>query len=116
MRTLLAGDAEGVCSATGDGVTDSAGEMDNSGDSPGIGEGDGVGDSWAATAEIDATSAKSATLICLVMSTEVETSLAVGIYVRISRGSSTSLGMTSGLDVVTPVHVWKKIIARFARP
>jgi hypothetical protein len=55
-------------------------------------------------------------LICLVMSTEVETSLAVGIYVRISRGSSTSLGMTSGLDVVTPVHVWKKIIARFALP
>ena len=79
MRTLLAGDTDGVCSATGDGVADSAGEIDNSGNASVIGEGGGVGDSWAATAEINATSAKSETLICFVMSTEVETSLAVGI-------------------------------------
>ena len=45
MRTLLAGDAEGVCSVTGVGVTDSAGEIENSGDASVIGEGAGVGDS-----------------------------------------------------------------------
>ena len=78
MRRLFAGDAEGVCSGAGDGLTDSIGELDDSGDSSVIGDGAGVGDSWAATAEIDAKSAKSATLICLVMSTELETSLAVG--------------------------------------
>ena len=32
MRTLLAGEAEGVCSDTGVGVRDSAGEIENSGD------------------------------------------------------------------------------------
>ena len=45
MRTLLAGDAEGVCSGTGDGTTDSAGEIENSGDASVIGDGNGVGDS-----------------------------------------------------------------------
>src|SRR6266513_394333 len=31
-----------------------------------------------------------------------------------SRDSSTSLGMTSGLDVIAPVHVWKNVVAPFA--
>ena len=44
MRTLLAGDAEGVCSGTGGGVTGSAGEKEAGGDSSGIGGGGGVGD------------------------------------------------------------------------
>jgi hypothetical protein len=79
MRMLLAGDAEVVCSGAGDGVTDSIGETDSAGEPSVIGDGAGVGDSCAATAEIDATSAKNATFICLVMSTEVKTSLGVGI-------------------------------------
>lgn len=45
MRTLLAGEAEGVCSGTGDGATDSAGEIEDSGDALVIGGGTGVGDS-----------------------------------------------------------------------
>ena len=74
MRMLLAGDADGVCSATGDGVIDSAGEIDNSGDSSVIGDRAGVGDSCAKTAE-----AKNAIIIAVfafaVMSSGVETSL-----------------------------------------
>ena len=48
-RTLLAGEAEGVCSGPGRGVIDSAGEIDKSGDSSGIADGVGVGDSWPKT-------------------------------------------------------------------
>jgi hypothetical protein len=44
MRTLLAGDADGVCSGTGDGATDSAGEIEKSGDASVIGDGTSVGD------------------------------------------------------------------------
>ena len=49
MRTLLAGEAEGVCSGAGGGVIDSAGEIDKAGDSSGIADGVGVGGSWAKT-------------------------------------------------------------------
>ena len=45
MRTLLAGDAEGVCSGTGGDVIDSAGEIEAGEDSSDIGEGVGDGDS-----------------------------------------------------------------------
>ena len=46
MRTLLAGDAEGVCSGTGGGVIDSAGELEAGEDSSDdIGERVGDGDS-----------------------------------------------------------------------
>ena len=45
MRTLLAGDPEGVCSGKGGGVMDSAGEIEAGEDSSGIGE--GVGDGGA---------------------------------------------------------------------
>ena len=48
MRTLLAGEGEGVCSGVGEGGTDCSGEIDGEGDSPGVGEGVGVGDSCAA--------------------------------------------------------------------
>ena len=48
MRTLLVGEAEGVCSGLGRGVTDSSGHIEEAGDSSGIAEGVGVGDSCAA--------------------------------------------------------------------
>ena len=43
IRTLLAGEGEGVCSGVGEGGTDCSGEIDGEGDSPGVGEGVGVG-------------------------------------------------------------------------
>ena len=48
IRTLLAGEGEGVCSGVGDGGTDCSAEIDGKGDSPAVGEGVGVGDSCAA--------------------------------------------------------------------
>ena len=45
MRTFLAGEAEGVCTGEGGGVTDSVGEIDKAGDSSVIADGVGVGDS-----------------------------------------------------------------------
>ena len=48
IRTLLAGEGEGVCSGVGEGGTVCSGEIDGEGDSPGVGEGVGVGDSCAA--------------------------------------------------------------------
>jgi len=47
MRTLLAGDSEGVCSVVGDGVMDCSGEIEEEGDSSNVGEGIGGGDSCA---------------------------------------------------------------------
>ena len=55
IRTLLAGEGEGVCSGVGEGGTDCSGEIDGEGDSPGIGEGVGVGDSCAAVIATKAT-------------------------------------------------------------
>ena len=72
MRTVLAGEAEGVCSGTGDGVTDSPGEIDKAGDSSGIAN--GVGDSWAETADAKIAS-RNAKLILFVIPSEVEESL-----------------------------------------
>jgi len=73
MRTVLAGEAEGVCSGAGVVVTDPSGDIRGKGDSRGTAEEVAVGDSCAA-----ATKAKVATrnakLIFLVMSSEVETS------------------------------------------
>ena len=48
IRTLLAGEGEGVCSGVGEGATDCCGEIEGEADSPGVGEGVGVGDSCAA--------------------------------------------------------------------
>jgi len=36
IRTLLAGEGEGVCSGVGEGGTDCSGEIDGEGDSPGV--------------------------------------------------------------------------------
>jgi len=110
MRTVLAGEAEGVCSGAGGVVTDS-GEIRGEGDSPGIAGEVGVGDSCAAATEAKVAT-RNAKLIFLVMSSEVETSR--NLPKKVSRDSATSRGMTSGLDVVPPIHVWKKVVTRFA--
>ena len=111
MRTVLAGEAEGVCSGAGGVVTDSSGEIRGEGDSPGIAGEVGVGDSCAATIEAKVAT-RNAKLIFLVMSSEVETSR--NLPKKVSRDSATSRGMTSGLDVISPIHVWKKVVTRFA--
>jgi hypothetical protein len=51
MRTLLAGDGDGVCSGVGEGDTDCSGEIEGEGDSPKVDEGVGEGDSCASVAE-----------------------------------------------------------------
>ena len=111
MRTVLAGEAEGVCSGAGGVVTDSSGEIRGEGDSPGIAGEVGVGDSCAAATEAKVAT-RNAKLIFLVMSSEVETSR--NLPKKVSRDSATSRGMTSGLDVISPIHVWKKVVTRFA--
>ena len=122
MRTVLAGEAEGVCSGAGGVVTDSSGEIRGEGDSPGIAGEVGVGDSCAATTETKVAT-RNAKLIFLVMSSEVETSRTLPKKVsrdssqpshKATAGQATSSGMTSGLDVVPPIHVWEKVVTRFA--
>jgi hypothetical protein len=76
MRTLLAGEGEGVCSGVGEGGTDCSGEIEGEGDSPGVGEEVGVGDSCASAKE-DKMAIANARLAIVVMSSEVETSLTV---------------------------------------
>ena len=72
MRTVLAGEAEGVCSGAGGGVTDPSGEVRGEGDPPGIAGEVGLGDSCAATTEAKVAT-RTAKLIFLVMSSEVKT-------------------------------------------
>jgi hypothetical protein len=55
MRTLLAGEGEGVCSGVGEGAIGCSGEIAGEGDSPNVGEGVGVGDSCAAAIATEAT-------------------------------------------------------------
>ena len=113
MRTFLAGEAEGVCTGGAGGVTDSAGEIDKAGDSPVIADGVGVGVSWAKTT--DARNAiRIAVFVFIVMSSAAQRNRRIPRRYRpvSSRDVSTSLDMT--LNVVTPVHVWKEIIALFA--
>ncbi len=76
IRTLLAGEGEGVCSGVGEGGTDCSGETEEEADSPGVGEGVGVGDSCASAKE-DKMAIANARLAIVVMSSEVETSLTV---------------------------------------
>ena len=54
MRTLLAGEGEGVCSGVGEGGVDCSGEIEE-GDSPGIGEAVGVGNSCVPAIATNAT-------------------------------------------------------------
>ena len=60
MRTLLVGDAEGVCSGTGEGVADSSGVVE--------GVGVGVGASCPIAAQIEAKAIRMTVLTFFVMS------------------------------------------------
>jgi hypothetical protein len=73
MRTLRAGEAEGVCSDAGGGVGDSAGEIDIKGGRSAVEEGVGDGDSRAKTA-VAKSAVKIVALVLIVMSNGVETS------------------------------------------
>src|SRR4029450_5016963 len=89
LRTLLAGEGEGVCSGVGEGGTDCSGEIDGEGDSPGVGEGVGVGDSCAAAIATKATQESK---------------------VRMSKRHSA----IRDLSIIAPVHVRKNAVPPFA--
>ena len=89
MRTLLAGEGEGVCSGVGEGGTDCSGEIEGEGDSPGVGEGVGVGDSCA---------------------TAIATKATQESKVRMLKRRSA----IRDLSIVAPVHVRKNIVPPFA--
>ena len=48
MRTLLAGEEEGICSGAGEGTMDCSGDLEGTEDSSGVSEMFGLGDSCAA--------------------------------------------------------------------
>ena len=89
MRTLLAGEGEGVCSGVGEGGTDCSGEIEGEGDSPGVGEGVGVGDSCAAAIATKATQESK---------------------VRMLKRRSA----IRDLSIISPVHVRKNVVPPFA--
>jgi hypothetical protein len=78
MRTLLAGDGEGVCSGVAEGDTDGSGEIEADGDSPGAGDGVGLTDSCASATEAKVAIA-STKMAFVVMSRKGETSLIVSM-------------------------------------
>ena len=99
IRTLLAAEGEGVCSGVAEGSTDWSGEPEGEGASAAVGEGAGgegaggeggeVGDSCAA---VIATQAMQKT------------------KVRICKRRSA----IRDLNIISPVHVRKNVVARFA--
>ena len=89
IRTLLAGEGEGVWSGVGEGGTDCSGELEGEGDSPGVGEEVGVGDSCAAA-----------------IATQATQKTRVTIWKRRSA--------IRDLNIISPVHVRKNVIAPFA--
>ena len=84
-RTLLAGEAEGVCSGVGEGAVECSGETEGNGDSSLGGEGMAVDDSCAAAIRTKA----------------IEMTPATNVTMR-------------DLNIVAPVHVWKNVVPRFA--
>ena len=89
MRTLLAGEGEGVCSKLGEGDTDCSGEIEGKEDSPSVGEGGEVGDSCAAAVATKAT-----------QHSKVR---------KLKRRSA-----IRDLSIISPVHVRKNIVPPFA--
>ena len=89
IRTLLAGEGEGVCSGVGEGGTDCSGELEREGDSSGVGEEVGVGDSCAAA-----------------IATQATQKTKVTIWKRRSA--------IRDLSIISPVHVRKNVVAPFA--
>jgi hypothetical protein len=114
MRTLLAGEGEGVCSGVGEGTIDSSGEIAGEGDSPGVGEGVGTGDSCASIGEAAQTIANTIRVWNRVILSEAQRSRRRPLrYLSVaSRDVSTSLDMTS--SIVSPIHVRKNIVPPFA--
>ena len=89
IRTLLAGEGEGVCSGLGEGGTDCSGEIEGEGDSPGVGEEVGVGDSCAAAIATKATQDSKGRML--------------------KRRSA-----IRDLSIIAPVHVRKNVVPPFA--
>jgi len=87
IRTLLAGEGEGVCSGVGEGGTDCSGEIDRGGDSPG--DGVGVGDSCAAAIATKATQESKVRML-------------------------TRRSAIRDLSIIAPVHVRKNVVPPFA--
>src|ERR1700758_3525152 len=92
IRTLLPGRTEGVCSGTGDGAGDPSAEVESPGDSSGRAEGVVADGSCARTAREVKITTTSTKLLFAVMSS---VSRDISFSQRISRDSSTSLGMTN---------------------
>ena len=85
MRTLLAGESEGLCSGVGEAGVNCSGEREGTGDCSLVGEGIGVGDSCAAAMWTKA--------IEMIEPTNV---------------------MLRNLNIVAPVHIWKNVVPPFA--
>ena len=90
IRTLLAGEGEGVCSGVGEGSRVCSGEIDGEGESPGVGEGIGVADSCAAA-------------IATRMTTQQKE---MKMWKRQSA--------IRDLSIIAPVHVRKNVVPPFA--
>ena len=89
IRTLLAGEGEGVCSGVGEGSTDCSDEIEGEGDSPGVGEAGGVGVSCAAA-----------------IATKATQKMKVTSWKRRSA--------IRDLSIISPVHVRKNVVTPFA--
>ena len=85
MRTLLAGEGEGVCAAVGENAVECSGKTEGKGDSSLLGQGVGVDDSCAATIRKKAAEMIEATKVTM-----------------------------RNLSIVSPVHVWKNVVPPFA--
>ena len=89
IRTLLAGEGEGVCSGVGEAGTDCSGEIEGKGDPPGVGEEVGIGDSCAAAVATKAMQESKVRML--------KRRAAIG-----------------DLSIVPPVHVRKNVVPPFA--
>src|SRR5947207_13892025 len=85
-RTLLAGEADGVCTGAGGAVMDSSGEIDRAGDSSGVADAIGLGDFCAAATPMAS-------------------------HAAAIRNPQSPIRES---NIVAPVHVWKNIIAPLA--
>ena len=82
IRTLLAGEGEGVCSGVGEGGADCSGEIEGKGDPPGVGEEVGIGDSCAAAVATKATQESKVRIMLKRRLAIRDLSIIVPVYVR----------------------------------
>ena len=98
MRILRPGVTEGVCSVMGEGRPDSTGEIEGAGDCSGVAE--GPGDSCAAAIRTEASQT---------------TKMTMRLHVpRLRRRPNNPQSAVRESNIVTPVDIREKIIARFA--